>query len=330
MLFLLVLAVLAVVLVSGVTAKESAAASDCPACSADIALYDPSYEDDGVWEEEVKALKALFKKYGFSYKVVDANTINSGGLGVGPSRKFRTLVAPGGWATKRLAAVNFAGDTALRSFVDSGGGYIGFCAGAYWAAKTVSFAMYATGSGGKYNKTSDYKTYSYDLGLLSGTAQGPLGWEPWDDGTNATFDVTSIKTSVSAMKKAKMPSTTRLLYYGGPFFVKIDPKPANYEVWAKAVKPDGTSSSASTGSGKPTVIRYSYGKGTVVLFAYHPDILIKNDTDKVTLKKYIDEKEVKWKTGSQTYTEIAIDNWNIVHAAIQVAIGKTVTPVTKL
>lgn len=33
---------------------------ECPQCQADFAIYNPDYEDDGVWEEEVAALADLF------------------------------------------------------------------------------------------------------------------------------------------------------------------------------------------------------------------------------------------------------------------------------
>ncbi len=107
----------------------------CPTCWADIALYDPPSEPDGVWEEEVRALESVFRAYGWSYQSVSAGDINRGVLGAGENRRFRVLVAPGGYATYRRSAMTAEGNRNIRSFISSGGGFIGLCAGAYSVSK---------------------------------------------------------------------------------------------------------------------------------------------------------------------------------------------------
>ncbi len=286
----------------------------------DFALYDPDTEDDGVWEEEVTALKMLFERYGWTYRRIGADAINSGGLGAGPTAQYRALIAPGGYAYWRNVALTPAGDRHIQEFVNSGGHYVGFCAGAYWAARTVRWSETGT----------RYVDYPYELLLFSGVAQGPLGWMPWNKGTNLNYDVAAINLQNPTMRAIGMPATTRFLYGGGPWFVPPQPLPAGYEVWASAVAPSNTAPQKRDGNGKPTIVRFTYGSGTVILFSYHPDVLIKSNADGVVLKRYYDEDKITWKLGSQTQAEINTLSWNIVHAALAIAAGQTPTAIQPL
>lgn len=300
-------------------------AVDCSSCVADFAIYDALYEDDGVWEEEVTALTSLLTAYGWTYEKVTPAQINGGVLGQDDLRKYRALIAPGGWAAVRMGDVTATGDDNIKAFVSSGGNYVGFCAGSYWASKTVSFAGTATGDGGKYNKGSDYHSFTYDLKLFKGTAKGPFGWIPWSS-TEANFDRVQINLDNSTMAAASLPGKTHFFYAGGPFFTYSE-KPEGFKVWARAMAPSGTSDAADTGDGKPTVVRFGYGTGLVILFSYHPEILVGSMADGVELNDYYDESAIRWDTGNQTQSEVNVDSWNIVHAAFQVATGQTVTPV---
>jgi glutamine amidotransferase-like uncharacterized protein len=303
---------------------------DCPACVADFALYDPVYEDDGVWEEEVTALEAMFTAFGWTWRPVGPADINGGGLGTGDARKYRALIAPGGYAYPRDRDISEAGEEALRSFVSSGGNYVGFCAGTYWTADQVEWAETATGGGGTYNQASDYAAYPYHLNLLPGVARGPYGWSPWMAGTNPSLEAYAINTDNDTLSHIGMPPATRFFYYGGPVFAGLDPVPDNYEVWATAVKPAGTEPAASGGDGEPAIIRYTYGTGTVILFSPHPEILIDSMVDQLELSSAVVEDDIEWDTGSQTQEEINLDSWNIVHAALQIAANEPVTPLTAL
>lgn len=163
--------------------------TECPSCEKDFALHDPRYVDDGVWEDAVTALVTVFEKFRWTYERVGPEQINTGSLGAGDTRRFRGVVAPGGWAWWRNVAVTTAGEDNLRSFVESGGNFVGFCAGAYWAADTVTFA----------EGDRDYKSYDYDLALWPGAVQGPLAWMPWSHGTNANLLPVAVDTSNPTM-----------------------------------------------------------------------------------------------------------------------------------
>ncbi len=297
---------------------------------ADFALYDPSYENDGVWEEEVKALKALFATYNWTYQVIDHVDINTGILGSGSNRKYKALIAPGGYAYFRELAVTPTGEDNIRNFVNSGGNYVGFCAGAFWAADTLSWAEIATGNGGEYNQAGDYADYDYNLNLFDGVAKGPFGWEPWESGTNPSLQMVNINSLNPTMQLIGLPDTTRFFYYGGPVFTNIKTQLPDYEIWASAIAPPGTVPEALTGDGQPTVIKFSYGSGKVILFSYHPEVLIHSDVDNLYLSEFFDENSITWDTGNQSFDEINLDSWNIVHAALQIAADEPVTSVTSL
>ena len=303
---------------------------DCPNCLADFAIYDPAYEDDGVWEEEVIALTSMMDAYGWTYEIVDHQDLNAGALGVGDSRRYRGLVAPGGYAYWRNRAVNASGEAALLSFVESGGHYVGFCAGTFWTADEVVWAEEATGGGGTYNQASDYATYPYDLGLLEGQAAGPLGWTPWEGGYGASLQVADIDTTNPTMAAIGIPAETRFFYYGGPVYRFNGAEPEGLEVWARALAPEGTSSAASTGDGEPFIIRFSRGEGNVILFSPHPEVLLGSDVDGITLTNPLAEADVEMDLGEQSLEEVNLHSWNIVLAALQIASGQPVTPITEL
>jgi glutamine amidotransferase-like uncharacterized protein len=291
--------------------------TECPTCVADFALYDPGYEDDGVWEDEVIALVSMFERFGWSYRRVGSQELDDGVLGAGDDRRFRGLIAPGGWAWIRNRAITPAGEDAIRDFVSSGGNLVGFCAGAYWAADHVEFA----------EGDRDYRTYDYDLALWPGEAQGPLAWMPWSGGTNADLVAVAMDTSNPTLAAIGVPAEVRLFYAGGPWFL-ADTPPADLEVWGRAMAP--AHSAGADGDGEATIVRYHLGSGNVILFAYHPEILIDSEVDGVTLQALYPEQQIPWDTGGLPMDDVNLQSWNVAHAALQIAADENPTPLTRL
>lgn len=311
------------------TGETAAPGDDCPACVADFAIYDAEEEDDGVWEDEVTALQALMDAYGWSYETVGARDINQGSLAEGEGRRYRAIVAPGGSAYYRDLATTEEGEDLIRAFLSSGGGYVGFCAGTSWTADTIVWAEHATGGGGSYNRPGDYATYSYDLGVFQGAIQAPFGWEPWGEGLRVSLEPAALDLGIPTLSAIGVPAETRLFYYGGPVYQPTG-TPADYEVWARAVAPEGLPADALTGAGEPTIVRYSYGTGTVVLFSYHPVVLVGSMVDDLKLGGLLDEDAITWETGDQTQDEINLQSWNILHGALQLVAGWEPTPIAAL
>lgn len=309
---------------------EVVAGADCPACIADFALYDPYAETDGVWEEEVFVLMHMLEAFGWTWQLVDHTDLNAGYLGTGSSRKVRALLVPGGFASYRNQAVNATGEQGIRDFVNTGGNYVGFCAGSFWATRNIQWAENATGGGGTYNQSSDYQGYVYDLGLLSGTATGPFGWSPWEGGVNPSLETVAINLQNATMASIGLPASTRFFYYGGPYFTGLNPVPSGYEVWARATMPSGTSTEASRGNGEPTIIRFASGQGDVVLFSHHPEVLVQSEVDGVTLSTYFYEEDINWDIDDSELIQSHKDSWNIVHAALQIGLNQVPTPLNSL
>ena len=144
-----------------------------------------------------------------------------------------------------------------------------------------------------------------------------------------SLEPASFDTSVPAVAAMGMPAQTRLFYYGGPVYQPTG-TPADYEVWARAVMPEDLPSEASAGADEPSVVRYSYGRGTVVLFSYHPVILVDSLMDGIQLTGVIDETDIEWDTGDQSMEEINLWSWNVLHGALQLVAGWEPTPLAAL
>lgn len=303
---------------------------NCPSCVADIAIYDPPYSDsiDGGWSEEVTAFKTMANEYGWTYDTVNIRDLNTGILGSGDSKQYRVFLAPGGWAYTRDQALTETGEDYMREYVDSGGSYLGFCAGAYWASDTVIWSETTTGGGGTYNTESDYTgNYEYDLNLLSGSGKGALSWAPYPDDS---MELVSINTDNPVMASIGLPETSYFFYGGGPFFTNFSEEPKGYAVWGRAKKPSTAPSGATVGEGEDMIIQYKYGKGRVVLSAYHPAFLLNSSADGVADSTYYDEDATTRYPGSPSQDEMNLEGWNIAHAAVQYTMHKKITAITEL
>lgn len=303
---------------------------NCPTCVADIAIYDPPHSDriDGGWEEEVTAFITMANEYGWSYDTVSISQLNNGVLGSGDSKKYKVFIAPGGWAYTRDQALTETGEDYLRKYVNTGGSYLGFCAGAYWAADTVIWAEDSTGGGGEYTQESDYTgNYEYDLNLLNGAAKGAFAWAPYP---NDSMEPVTINTDNPVMASIGLASTSYFFYGGGPFFTNFAEEPNGYSVWGTVQKPSSTPSGATAGQNEDSIIQYKYGDGRVILFAYHPAFLLNSSADGVAESTYYDEDATTIYAGSPAQNTMNIQGWNIAHAAVQYAMHKKISKITEL
>ncbi|MFP4642356.1 MAG: BPL-N domain-containing protein [Dehalococcoidia bacterium] len=69
---------------------------------------------------------------GISYATVNHDEVRNGDLS-----RFQVMLVPGGYTQQYMPALGDKGREEIRSFIRSGGGYIGICAGAYIATGTV-------------------------------------------------------------------------------------------------------------------------------------------------------------------------------------------------
>ncbi len=207
----------------------SSAGDDDAAPVPSIALY----ESESACADCLVALEAMLASFGYESTRLDAWQIEHGELG-----GHDAFVVPGGWAPGFNEELVGAGFGAIRTFVSGGGGYLGTCAGAYFAADAVEW------EGGSYGAP---------LGLLEVTAVGPLeAIAPWPE-----YAVTGI-TYEDHPLAANLPQADAILYWGGPSFSGIG---EDVEILARYEE-----------GGEPSMILGSYGLGRVALVGPHPEI----------------------------------------------------------
>ena len=98
-----------------------------------VALYDA----DGVGLPGPRALeKDLSMLNDVVLRRIGVAEIRNGSL-----RQFDALIIPGGSGSKQAQAIGDKGHTAIVEFVRNGGGYLGFCAGAYLAANNYTWSL---------------------------------------------------------------------------------------------------------------------------------------------------------------------------------------------
>jgi glutamine amidotransferase-like uncharacterized protein len=260
------------------------------------------YKDVGVWANEgERALPAVLEWLGATYRWVSARDINTGALNKSGKPAFDLLIVPGGWAGDYISRVGGwsgkgPGDDEVRAFVAGGGGYLGFCAGAFAAATTTRWLG---------------RNIAYSWKLFDGVAEGPLPWNPLLGRLlRAGHGTAALDLNAPELKGRGLPATVRPMLYGGPRFILRDPKspPASYRVLAK----HGEDNSAA-------IVSYRYPNangGRVVLSSFHPSVLTGDgalfDRDHDTFTA----------VGAVADPDGHAPDWRLVAALIDVALGR--------
>lgn len=195
------------------------------------------YLDNGVWDLGLAHFKLLLQSANYSYKVLSAKDIQSGQL---TTDVYDMLLMPGGKSWIYLDDLGETGAKAIRDFVASGGGYLGTCAGAFYATSN--------------RKDSRRNNTPYGIGLLEGTAYDgtALGTRPFVSGMmNIDYHMKEFKQDY------------RVLLLGGPAFIYTaeEARKKNIRVLANF-----------EGFASPAMISLNYGQGRVVLVGPHGEI----------------------------------------------------------
>ena len=191
------------------------------------------YNGSGTWFSGLEALRLYFRSRGISYEMIGPSGIKAGGLG-----RYDVLVMPGGWAYSYWLRLGPEGNKAIKAFVKKGGGYLGICAGGFYAAKAIIW---------------EAGIYHYSLKIVNAVAEGPKKGYPWP-----TRAYIPIRVS-DKLTRYGLNRTYTALYYGGPEFVYID----NQSVVILATYVD---------DGRAAIIAAQYGSGRVVLTGVHLEV----------------------------------------------------------
>jgi len=161
-------------------------------------------------------------------------------------RQASAWIQPGGLVKNQVLAMRPHLLNQIRHFVKAGGGYVGFCAGAFLAADHFGFIdNYRTGK----------RFESSGLGLIPGYAFY------FDE-----FDSQFRNHRYGRILKTRWSGKTRYVYWElGPFF-KAPQKPSDYEVVASYLGFLGW-----TRQDHVMALRSKFGKGRVFLSAVHPE-----------------------------------------------------------
>lgn len=207
-----------------------------PSAKTDVGLYaGPGAEGQGL-----RSLSQALFAAGLSLRPLEAAAFRDGSF----RKACRAVLVPGGWAPQVNAALGEGGLKQLSEFVRGGGGYVGVCAGAYLATAQVVW---------------EGESLAYPLGLLAGSATGPLtSVAPWPERA-----LTGLTLEGSHPILGARTGRRTVLYQGGPVLA-----PAR----------DGVSVLARfEAGGGAALVAFLAGEGRVVLSSVHLEGLPSDD-----------------------------------------------------
>ena len=135
---------------------------------ADVLIYSGA----GAWSDGVLAFEKFLEFKGLTWYECDGSYIEDNSL-VG---SFDAIHFPGGNSGYYISNINSVGLQNIRDFVSAGGGYIGICAGGYFACDRVIW------EGGSYD---------HPLALFNGVGYGAIDEiAPWPGYATTTINIT--------------------------------------------------------------------------------------------------------------------------------------------
>jgi glutamine amidotransferase-like uncharacterized protein len=219
------------------------------------------YSDDGTWLDGIIALEKFFEHQNVTTKRIYAADLNADTW----NKEAEAILFPGGYSYNYQLAISLDAVDEIRSYVSNGGAYIGICAGAYFASKTVEW------EGG---------SYPYELALFDGTATGSLDYiAPWPE-----YKMTQLTLNTENPINSDNETSISVLYYGGPIFTPN----TEVEVNTVATWDDANNSAA--------IINFEYEDGRVLLLGPHLEIEEDDDRDGTVFAAELTDVESDWGT----------------------------------
>lgn len=223
------------------------------------------YGGPGTSPVAIKHTEYTFKKMVHSHYVIQKMTPEDviHGTWVNNAALF---VMPGGADIPYGKSLNSQGNQQIRTYVQGGGAYFGFCAGAYYGSKQVAFAV-----GTPLEVVGDR-----ELAFFPGVTEGPT-LRPWDNASNAGAEAALLQwKGPHSPFLTDQPFTT--YFNGGAHFVKADAYP---QVTVLATYPPSPP--------KAAIVEIAVGKGRVILSGVHcefaPELFDSSDPFLAPLQK---------------------------------------------
>ena len=197
------------------------------------------YSDQGAGPISIQGSIALFRKLeGVCVKTIKATEVIDGSW----MSDCDIFVMPGGRDIPYDRALRGEGNQNIRSFVENGGTYVGFCAGAYYGAKDIVFEE------GEACEVIE----SRELGFFPGKAIGAINFTKKFD--YLSYDSATM-VEIEFLKKEYLS-----FYYGGCYFEKAS-EFDNVDVLASYKKID-----------QPAIVDCQVGLGRAILSGVHFEV----------------------------------------------------------
>jgi len=217
------------------------------------------YSDRGVWPQSVTAGEKMFLWMGHRVRRIDAQQIRNGALG-----EVRLLCVPGGNMYNYAEDLTAAGVETVKAFVRRGGGYVGICGGAYFAAQKVFW------QGNQLSMNS--------LGLFPGAARGPYEEiVPYPDSAMCLVIVSRPSHPITEV----LADSSWILYFWGPALLPDDGAEVTILGRYEAID-------------RPAMLSCEYGRGRVFLIGAHPEIEEDSDRDGVAECDELEDRGTDW------------------------------------
>ncbi len=221
------------------------------------------YNGSGAGRDTLLAQVKMYEWMGCAVTTITGQDILDGCLD-----NFDLLSYPGGHYPAYWE-IGQEGKRKIRDFVHSGGGYLGICAGAWWACDYMVWMDDPNYPPPEYHVEGNES----NLDFFPGVARGPIE-EITPFGTGKMTGITFVNRTHPITNS--IPEHLTVLYWGGPHLLPYDG--ANVSVLATF---DVT--------GTPAIVALEYGKGRVFLCSPHGEIEEDSDRDGMPLSFYIKE-----------------------------------------
>jgi biotin--protein ligase len=228
---------------------------ESPKGRVDIAIY----AGRGTWNDSIQALEKMFGWMNYTVELIEADRINNNGLD-----GFGIVCIPGGNMYDYAQDLSDRGRENVRNFVQNGGGYIGICGGAYFAAERMSWR-------GNQMPVSS-------LCLFPGSAIGPIDEiMPYPNYTMCKVNIVNHTHSITDSEG----DSEWMLYYWGPALIPN----INARITILGAYDKGN---------QTAMLAFGYGKGRVFLVGTHPEIEEGGDRDGVSFGDEFDDEGSEW------------------------------------
>lgn len=229
------------------------------------------YNDEGAGETSLKHTIDNLENVTTSYKI---NFIDAKGILYKEWTKDAVLlIMPGGADIPYAKKLNGEGNNIIKQYVENGGNYLGFCAGAYYGSSFVEFDK-----GGELEVMEER-----ELAFFPDKAVGPI-LAKYDYKSNSGARAALLKLNIN--DKDFLNDNMRVYYNGGGYFQN-----ANLYTNVKVI----ADYQLENDTFLPAIVEMKYNKGIVILsgvhFEYSTKILDNSDPYLAKLLPILEKNE---------------------------------------